>query len=291
MVTMEPQLSEEQSILARVETIRNELRPSERRVADYILNNSSTVVHMSVLELSEAAGASQSTVVRCCRSLGLSGFQELKIHLARDTARIRDYAMIDIEHGDDDAIDDLDYSLRVSLTSLEAARSSLRTEEFKRAVELFAQSKTLLVLAHGTSLLIAQYAVEQFTSIGLNTFAPQNSDMINYYVETAREDTAVLIISHSGANKQLLQAAQTLRDSNVPVIALTSFYRSPLAEMCDAILCATPKKYAFRMGEVSARLVQLAVVNSLYLALARVDPERSRRALDIFYRSASSWRI
>lgn len=71
--------------LPLLERLRSQLRslsPAERRVADTILRDPLGIIHMSVSELATLAETSAATVVRLCTSIGLRGYQELKITLA-----------------------------------------------------------------------------------------------------------------------------------------------------------------------------------------------------------------
>src|SRR5690348_2208314 len=42
------------------------------------------VIYYSVTQIADELGVAQSTITRFCRSIGLRGYQELKIKLARD---------------------------------------------------------------------------------------------------------------------------------------------------------------------------------------------------------------
>ena len=57
---------------------------SEQQVIDYISKNPEQVIYLSVAGLAENSGVSDATVIRACRSIGLNGYQELKVTLAQD---------------------------------------------------------------------------------------------------------------------------------------------------------------------------------------------------------------
>jgi RpiR family transcriptional regulator, carbohydrate utilization regulator len=289
MVVRKPALDSGQSILARIRAALPELAPSERRVAEYILEHFADVVHMSVLELSEATASGQSTVIRCCQTLGLSGFQELKIHLARDTQSLATYALDDT--GGDDQDNDLHRVLSLSAQAVTDARSSVDIDAFARAVTRLDEADDILILAYGSSRIVAECARDQFASIGLRIEAPALSNMMYLKTHTAAQSTCALIISHSGSTKETITHAEALRKRGVPVIALTSFRRSPLSEVSDIVLAAGSPERPFRFEYLSARLVHLAIINSLYLALAKRNVERARESLDLYYEADSSWRL
>jgi hypothetical protein len=70
-------------LLAQLEAARNNLSRSEARVADYILNAPQSVLELSIEALSTAAGVSEPTVARFCKSVGFSGWKDFKIQMAR----------------------------------------------------------------------------------------------------------------------------------------------------------------------------------------------------------------
>ena len=74
-------------IITAIETQMENLRPSERLVAHYILGRPNVVVHMSIADLAESVIVSEPTIMRFCKALGCTGFMEFKLALARDLER------------------------------------------------------------------------------------------------------------------------------------------------------------------------------------------------------------
>jgi RpiR family transcriptional regulator, carbohydrate utilization regulator len=79
-------------IFEAIESNLNQLRPSERLVANFVLGRPSVVIHMSIADLAERAEVSEPTIMRFCKALGLLGFMEFKLALVRDLER-RTFAM------------------------------------------------------------------------------------------------------------------------------------------------------------------------------------------------------
>ena len=75
---------EKTSILTLIRHSSPGLPPTARRIATYIDEHAQDVIRMSITELAEQTDASEGSVVGLCQRLGIDGFQELKILLARD---------------------------------------------------------------------------------------------------------------------------------------------------------------------------------------------------------------
>lgn len=74
-------------ILARIQSLLPELRPSERRVAEIVLARPTLTAGASIRMIAAAAEASEPTVMRFCRAIGCVGVQDLKRQIARDLGR------------------------------------------------------------------------------------------------------------------------------------------------------------------------------------------------------------
>ena len=73
-------------ILERIHASYYQLTATERRVADFVLNQSAQVQFMSITQLADECGTAEATISRFCRSLKLKGFNAFKIELARHSA-------------------------------------------------------------------------------------------------------------------------------------------------------------------------------------------------------------
>ena len=70
--------------LVRIEELFSQLKPSERKVAAYILEHPEEIISYSVQKLAALANVSEATIVRFSRTMQCKGFQELKLRIAYD---------------------------------------------------------------------------------------------------------------------------------------------------------------------------------------------------------------
>lgn len=62
-----------------IESSLSDLNPSERRVAEYILEHPDEIINYSVQKLADLTNVSVATVVRLSKKLKCKGFQDLKL--------------------------------------------------------------------------------------------------------------------------------------------------------------------------------------------------------------------
>ena len=72
-----------ENILEIITAQYHSLTRSGQRLADYILANAHDAQYMSISGLAEHSGVSEASITRFCRSLGLTGYNSLKLALAK----------------------------------------------------------------------------------------------------------------------------------------------------------------------------------------------------------------
>ena len=66
------------NLLRKVQNSLPDLRKSERKVADFILQHPASILSLRMSDLANKAAVSEPTVIRFCRALGFDGFQSFK---------------------------------------------------------------------------------------------------------------------------------------------------------------------------------------------------------------------
>ena len=136
-------------VLDRVRGAYASLRPSEQRVADYVLKDPETCTRCTISELADQVQVSQPTVIRFVQALGFDGYRNFKYCLIRDrSGGAAREACFDHLGGFDlkpwDQLEDLPLKeVRVSGGLLEEALKSLSVQELDRAVRMLATARTI----------------------------------------------------------------------------------------------------------------------------------------------------
>ena len=70
--------------IAIIKSCYPSLSKSERKVADYILQEKGNIIYETLLEISKKIKVGEATILRFVRKIGFSGFQDLKLQIAKD---------------------------------------------------------------------------------------------------------------------------------------------------------------------------------------------------------------
>lgn len=264
--------------LSRIRIAQPGMAKGAQRIAQFILERPEEVVGMSVTELSEATGVSEGSVINFCRSIGLSGFQQMKLSLAQETVQ-----PVQFIHEDLDRDDDIETICRkVFHSGMQALRDSLSVldaDALTRAVEAVSAAKRVEIYGIGSSAPIAEDTQYRMLRIGLDVRAVTDSHIQAISASRCDPDVAVLTISHSGATHETVAATRLAREAGAKTIVITNFARSPIQAFADIVLFTMARETRFRTEAMTSRIAQLCVIDALIAALALADYDHSTDVL------------
>lgn len=257
----------DQGAIDRLRALRPSLSPVAARIADTVLSAPAEVVHMSVTEVAERAGASEGSVIGLCRQLGLRGFQHLKIALARDLVRPVQTIGEDLETGDDAAT----VARKVFAAAAQALADTLAVLEpdaLARAVALLGDAARIEVFGIGSAAPVAEDAHIRLLRIGLLSRLSVDSHVMAIAAAQAEPRVAVLTISHSGSTIETVTATRLAREAGARTVVVTNVGRSPITPFAEVVLATAARETRYRTEAQTSRIAQLAVVDALVSALA-----------------------
>ena len=146
------------NILELITEQYHSLTRSSRKLADYILANTHDSQYMSISSLAENCGVSEASITRFCRSLGLSGYNNLKLALAKAAyvTDIGDPSDTPETITSEDTLNSIFHKLYDSnVLSLNETMELLDETEISRAVDLISSADRVFCLGNGGSMVMA----------------------------------------------------------------------------------------------------------------------------------------
>jgi RpiR family transcriptional regulator, carbohydrate utilization regulator len=265
--------------LYQIHDTLSSLSAKERIVADYILAAPGESVNPSIEELSERIGVSESTLFRFVRKLGYDGYQQFRIALATESAESRRT----VYEAEIDVVDERSAMAVVfsnNIAALERTMAMLDPADLARAAELLIAARNILFFGLGGSAVVAQDAYHKLVRTGLSCGAPNDFHMqLMAASQLGSEDVAV-IMSHTGANKDALAVADEVKKAGARLIVMTDYNRSPIVKLADHTLISYTCSSRYASESFSARIVQLALIDALYVSIMERLGEEGRTRLE-----------
>lgn len=277
--TVEPSLTAESSgTVERLRALRPALSPVAARIAEVLLSAPEEIVHMSVTEVAERAGASEGSVIGLCRQLGLRGFQHLKIALARDLVRPVQAIQEDLDAGDDTATV-VRKVFGAAAQALSDTLAVLDPRAIAQAVGLLSAAARIEVFGIGSAAPVAEDAHIRLLRIGLASRLSLDSHVMAIAAAQTGPEVAVLTISHSGSTLETVTATRLAREAGARTVVVTNVGRSPITAFAEVVLHTAARETRYRTEAQTSRIAQLAVVDALVAALALARGEAALAAL------------
>jgi len=207
------------------------------------------------------ADVSEPTVNRFCRRMETKGFPDFKLHLAQSLANGTPYVNRNVE--ETDSVDA--YTSKIfesAMASLEMAKNNLDMSTVNRAVDLLTQAKKISFFGLGASAAVAHDAMNKFFRFNIPVVYFDDIVMQRMSCMNSNEGDVVVLISHTGRTKSLVEMAHLARENDATVIAITS-RDTPLAlEATLPLLLDVPEDTDVYMPMVS-RIAQLTLIDAL----------------------------
>ncbi|MFD2369012.1 MurR/RpiR family transcriptional regulator [Brevibacillus sp. GCM10020057] len=254
--------------LVSLQEILDELKPSERKVAQFILAHPEDVVKLSVQKLAELSGVSEATIIRLARSLNMKGYQELKLRIAGDlnkqTAVVGSYQEIMMEGSVDSIMQAVSWN---NIQSIQDTMSVLSSDEVLRAADALSRARKIDVYGVGASAVIADDIKQKLSRINLwceaySDFHAQLTSAVNL-----SEQDVAFGISYSGQTEDIIQSLTEAKQQGATIISLTKFGSSPVADLANIRLFTSSVEKSVRSGAMASRIAQLNVIDILFITL------------------------
>ena len=271
-----PNMAEESrlSVIPRLRMMRPDLTEREQAILNFLLDNAEDARALKISKVADRFEVSESMIVKLAKRVGFSGFRELKAQLT-DYGTSSVAVLYEEVRPSDDASAIVRKLFNASIQALEETLAILDLEQFKRASDLFYRAFTRDIYGSGGSAAIARDAAHKFLRIGMRCACYEDAHLMAMSAATLTTNDVVLAVSHSGQSAVVLEAVRVAKTRGVPVIALTSYQNSRIAQYADAALVSTARSSPFTGENAAARIAQLNLIDALFVSVAFKDRARA----------------
>lgn len=274
-------------ILSLIHSRYNSFTNTEKKVADYVLENMKNVIYMSITDLAEACNVGESSVFRFCKTLKLRGYQEFKIALAHNTSLENEMPQLSSKVTMQDTIDELSSKmLTATVNALTETHNLINTNDVSKAVDMIIKGDRIHFFGVGSSLITALEAKNKFMRITNKTECTIDSHLQIMSASLMTEEEVAVLISYSGSTKDTIEVAKVAKDRGAKIIAITRFAKSPLTNYADITLLCGANEGPLQGGSLTAKISQLYLLDLLYAEYfkrtnkeSRINKERTANAV------------
>lgn len=255
------------NIINAIELHHAELRKSERKVADYILQQPEGVIHLRIVDLARQANVSEPTVVRFCRAIGCDGFQDFKLLLAQHVAHSPSYTEFSLNEHDSAR----EYTIKVfdsAMNTLKKVRDSLDTRAIEAAVSVLQRASRVEFYGFGASSPVATDAQHKFFRLQIPSSAYSDPHIQAMSAMSLKVGDVVVAISQSGRTQALIDAMVLVKEAGATIIGLAPS-NTPVALNCDIALHIDVKEDIENYTPLPSRMAHMAIIDILAVGVSK----------------------
>jgi RpiR family carbohydrate utilization transcriptional regulator len=255
------------SVRASISGAYNELKPAQRRIADYLLNVDFEALDASIDEYARRTGTSAASISRFCSRIGYESFQKLKISLSRELQSTGQSVPPIFAAGDDP-----DLSIRKvfaeAAANLQATEDTVSFPALKAVAERIARSGRLFFLGLGGSGGVAYLGEVMFSLLGLNARALSDPFVMLISAGHLGKSDLLFGLSHSGRTREVVEAMRVARSRGAHTVGITNYPRSALAGLADTVLLTNCREHRVHFAQSNSMAAQLTLIRALYILVA-----------------------
>lgn len=236
----------------KIQNIYAALRPSERKVADYILSYKGKAGDLLIEELAKEAKVSQPTVVRFVKAAGYSSFRDFKYEMIQDETRKmaegreEEIGLYGFRLSSSDKLEEIPGKIiTTSIQMLEETLKSIRKKEFERAVDAILEAENIVLYGVENSICTVNDLLTKLTYLGLNCRTYTDYYLQNVSARNLTRKDLAIGISYSGYSKNTVEMMQVAKKAGARTLVLTNFENALIAKYADILLCASHRQFFY----------------------------------------------
>lgn len=260
-------------IVSKINECLVHLRPSEQKVARFIINDLNFAANAPINELADKAGVSHASITRLARALGCTNVRELKLRLAQSAAiGERFINETPVEQKDIPAV----YSAIVEILQLNAGLIS--EQMISTAAELIINAPRVVIFGvGGGSSIMAQEVHNRLFRLSVQSNAYSDPMLMRMSAASVDKGDVVLCLSLTGYSPDVEAAVQIARDYGSKIMAICPDSR--LSKLADVHLPILTQESDFIYKPSASRYVMLAAIDILASQVAVLNQRKSREKL------------
>ena len=232
-------------LLDKIYTEVNSFSKTDQKLIDYIRVNNN-IIYKTINEVMEESGVGYGTIIRFCKKVGCSGFQDFKIRLASEG-----YALHNEKHDKELLIENKKANV---VHQTENTLRNINQELLDTIVTEIEGANRILIIGVAGSYPCSLELGYRLTRLGFpSVMTESDKDMQAFKASLLKENDILFIISYSGMTKSILKAAELASNSNAKIIAMTNYTKSSIMEYADYVLITSIREQALE-AEVGTRL-------------------------------------
>lgn len=241
-----------------------EFTPSDKKIADFIVDNPKLLLDSNTQQLASMVETSQSAIIRFVKKIGYKGYVDLKLDIAKsleaDTNQIED----EVIRGGESTQTIVSKSKNNVLSAVKKTFALLDDEVIENSIKYLVKAGDIYLAGVGSSGLVCEDFLYKLQRAGQKAYYQRDAHTNLALITNIKKDDILVCISYSGTTKEVIIAADYAKNIGAKVLTITKGANTGLSKLSDQVLLIPEIEKEMRFGAVSSRLSSQITTDILY---------------------------
>ena len=254
-------------IVLRIKEEYRKLTKSEKKVADYFIENYKDAINESTQSIAVATDTSPATVIRFVKTLKFDGLQQLKLAIAADMDSQKPDITDEIIHQKDGLSEIVEKNKRNLINSIERLYALMDLELIEKSVDAIDSAKKVYLFGVGARGIVCYDINYKLSRIGKDVVFNNDIHLQLVNLNFITKEDACVCVSYSGNTKETVLVAEIAKKAGAKTVGICCYGRNELSKICDITLRVPHDERELRLGAISSRNTTLTLLDTIYLAI------------------------
>lgn len=209
----------------------NELSKSQKKVGEYVIDHPKVVAMSSAQEVGATIGVSETTVIRFCYSLTLSGYaalqKDIRQQLLFEQSGLTAYKTAKLELEQEPHF--FEQVMEKDRDTIVETMKQIKEVDYEEAIERLAKAETVYVLGLRSSNTAANWFAYTLGLVrgNVQVLRPDTEDVIQT-LSQMNSNSVVIVISFHRYLKETIQIARLAHEQGAFIIGITDSLLAPI---------------------------------------------------------------
>lgn len=258
-----------------------QLGRGQKKVAQYVLNNSEEVAFLTAAQLGKNVGVSEATVVRFAAFLGYNGFPDfqscIQNMMRQDITTITRLEKRAELQSEQTHMSILHAILEADQTNLNLFGADTTAEQFEQAVDMIVKARKIYICG-----LRSSYPPAFFLWFSLRYFLHRKVQMLKLGIGDlpeqlmfADERDILIAVSVKRYTKSTISIADALKKRGVTIVTIADNVMAPITPLADLQFTVRSDVSSF----IESQVVPMSLINALVTAVALKQKQEAVKEL------------
>ena len=255
----------------------NELNGTNRKIADFILQNLEMATFSSLLEISKKIGVSDASCVRFAKKIGYNGYQQLREALIDYIRKILYPSQKSSFLHPQSQPPSIELIMKKDIEYITKTMSKISDKDFNRLLDLITDARKIYCVGWGYSSFLSEYLSYTLSYFSYDTVSVtrERRPMVQQLIP-AGDDDVIIVFDLLLYSAEVIEAVEYARgkNQNIKIVTITNDPMAHIVQFSDLSFFCDMAGHEFRLNSLSA---PICFINAI---IEKVVEKNSKVALD-----------